>query len=522
MAAELNKNIFMGLKAPTAKSLLVSIPMDMYRIQTRNFKDGLNFFQKAVLKFKLMPSISNERIAELLDLDVRLINRIEKDLRRDDLLDESGQLTESGKKVREESESLIVDENSKPQLGYIFKYEGGNTLFPYYQRDVDYAESNGEVLLYNNSEKTIELPFKAPLLRVETEKDTVPNEQEIFRSIKSSKHRLSIDLDVDTSSLQNLRITFLPSPEPVPVNVFTYIYLPLAKDRGNEEIYEDEWQVLDPFGAGDSIELKNYLQNEVNKDRNFKKCLSEAFGTATTMNHIQFLEAEELIDKTALEEMISLFGANIVNVDSNLQLYIKYVIAYRIRMEHSNYSRIDQSDGFCINLQKTLETLLKSEQLDREDVFMDVFNNYSVPPLRKHASQRERDEWNAEQKNAIEQRKEDLKVVLSRHPLLTCSHNTANVLSKKCSSTWYLDSTKDSLLDVYTKFLLSFFIGETEDCKIFEAMSDVNLVYEISQIRNRGGHGRIADEDDPIVSITKEDADKYFNFLVKVIKDYIQ
>ena len=69
MAAESRKTIFMGLQKPSDKSFLVSIPMSMYRIQTRQFTSGLNYFQKAVLKLKFMPQLSNEKIATILNLD---------------------------------------------------------------------------------------------------------------------------------------------------------------------------------------------------------------------------------------------------------------------------------------------------------------------------------------------------------------------------------------------------------------------------------------------------------------------
>ena len=65
MAIESNKTIFMGMSKPSDKCLLVSIPMSMYRIQTNKFTSGLNYFQKAVLKLKYMPQISNAKIAEL-------------------------------------------------------------------------------------------------------------------------------------------------------------------------------------------------------------------------------------------------------------------------------------------------------------------------------------------------------------------------------------------------------------------------------------------------------------------------
>lgn len=524
MELESSKNIFMGLKAPTQRSVLVSIPMDMYRIQTCNFKAGLNFFKKAVLKFKLMPSITNERIAELLDIDVKLVNRIEKDLRKDDYLDEYGYLTEQGAKARAEADALIVDENSQPKMGYIFKYEGGNTLFPYYQAKVDFSETDGQKLFYVNSEKTKEIIFSSPFQRNDIEGDTRPNEQEIFRAIRSSCNQRSensdTDIDIDVRSLKSLKITFVHDAAQK-VNVFTYIYLPLAEDSGEEEIYQDDWQVLDPFGFGNSIELKNYLQTEYRKNKQFKNCLSEAFGTADTENHQKYVDSEAFIEKQAIEEMVAQFGPNILTVDQNLSLYIKYLISDKIKMDYTGYRRINLSENFSINLQKVLEVLLKVEQQDREDTFFDLYANYTVEPLRPGAKGKEREDWLKEEQTAIEQRQADLGIVLKEHVLFTCSNRTAKVLRNKCKSKWGQDSSKDSLLDVYLKFLLSFYLGNPEDSKIYEVMSDVNLVFEISQIRNKGGHGDVFDEENPLTALNKEDVERYYSFFVRAINDYI-
>ena len=75
MAIESNKTIFMGMSKPSDKCLLVSIPMSMYRIQTNKFTSGLNYFQKAVLKLKYMPQISNAKIAELLEITPEAIEK---------------------------------------------------------------------------------------------------------------------------------------------------------------------------------------------------------------------------------------------------------------------------------------------------------------------------------------------------------------------------------------------------------------------------------------------------------------
>jgi hypothetical protein len=52
MAIEYNNIVLNINRRPSTKSLMVAIPMYMYRIETNEFSHGLNFFQKTVLKLK--------------------------------------------------------------------------------------------------------------------------------------------------------------------------------------------------------------------------------------------------------------------------------------------------------------------------------------------------------------------------------------------------------------------------------------------------------------------------------------
>ena len=113
--------IFNYPKRPSKKSMVIGIPMLEYRIQTNDFKSGLNFFQKAILKFKSRPGFSNEKIAEYLGIDVKLVAAIENELVVEKLLDGNGALTEQGKTQKASMDGLIID-NSKKKIGYIFRY----------------------------------------------------------------------------------------------------------------------------------------------------------------------------------------------------------------------------------------------------------------------------------------------------------------------------------------------------------------------------------------------------------------
>ena len=58
MEAEYSRIIF-NVKRPSPKAELISFPMYMYRIKTKKFKEGLDFFQKSVLLFN--PTLQKKR-----------------------------------------------------------------------------------------------------------------------------------------------------------------------------------------------------------------------------------------------------------------------------------------------------------------------------------------------------------------------------------------------------------------------------------------------------------------------------
>ena len=65
---------------PSDLCFLVGIPMYMYRVETYDFRSGLDFFEKAILKFKYMPGFPDAEIAKLLNIDVKLVRLVEYEL----------------------------------------------------------------------------------------------------------------------------------------------------------------------------------------------------------------------------------------------------------------------------------------------------------------------------------------------------------------------------------------------------------------------------------------------------------
>ena len=77
METKLDKLIFNYPKVPSRKFKLVAVPMYMYTVQTNNFKNGMDFFEKAVLRFKTKPGFKDEDIARLLGVDEKLVKMID-------------------------------------------------------------------------------------------------------------------------------------------------------------------------------------------------------------------------------------------------------------------------------------------------------------------------------------------------------------------------------------------------------------------------------------------------------------
>ena len=121
---------------PSDLCFLVGIPMYMYRVETYDFRSGLDFFEKAILKFKYMPGFPDAEIAKLLNIDVKLVRLVEYELFQKQLISSTGTLTAKGKALRDDSDGLIIDD-TKRKIGYIFQMLDGSTLYPYYVENIN-------------------------------------------------------------------------------------------------------------------------------------------------------------------------------------------------------------------------------------------------------------------------------------------------------------------------------------------------------------------------------------------------
>lgn len=496
MAIESDKIIFMGMAKPSDKCLLVSIPMNMYRIQTNTFTSGLNYFQKAVLKLKYMPQIGNAKIAGLLHLDEHLINLIVSQLESKGLLLSTGFLTPEGEKMRNNADGFMIDDSHR-QIGYVFSYDDGNELFPYYQREVNFAQvSNGE-LVYNTERgiSSVEPPLK--IIESENTLGLPPSEEEIIQVIKNSTYRdMEGEGDVEDITRQMFQIKFIPSNKPETVAVCTYIYLAQG-DNG----YDDDWLVLDPFGNGDNYELKLYLEKEKKTNRQFSKLLFDAFKDAETENNRKFDESVKWFEEQVQERIAITFDDNYKKMDSNIRQAIHDVVDYYMRMERNDFKSIShaQKQMFFMNMQAAIESILIQDQTDREDTYADLDNNYG-----EYAAQ--------------EDRQQCLRAVF-RKRILSDTTTVPHVLLKRKTRSW----TGRSLLDYLMKFIMSLSCEPNlDDCKVIKVFKNrIDTIVGITEMRNHVGHGT-TESQDRSSAFTGTDAIEYYNFMKDFINDYIK
>ena len=496
MAIESDKTIFMGMAKPSDKCLLVSIPMSMYRIQTNKFTSGLNYFQKAVLKLKYMPQMTNFKIASLLHLDEHLINLIVDQLEHKGLLLSNGFLTPEGEELRNNADGFIVDESQR-QIGYIFSYDDGNELFPYYQKEVNFAElSNGE-LVYNTERgiKSVEAPLN--IIESENTLGLPPNEEEILQVIKNSAYRaMEGDGDVEDITQQMFQIKFIPNNKPESVMVCTYIYLPQG-DNG----YDDDWLVLDPFGSGNNYELKLYLEKEKKMNKQFATVLFNTFKDAVTENNRKFDESVKWFEEQVQQRISITFDDDkFQKMDSNIQQSIHEVVDYYMRMERNDFKFIShaQKQMFFMNMQTAIESILIQDQIDREDIYTDLDNNYG-----EFAAQ--------------EDRQQCLRAVY-RKKILSDTTFVPIVLLNKKTKNW----KGRSLLDYLMKFIMSLSCEpDLENCNVIKVFKNrIDTIVGITEMRNHVGHGT-TESQERSSEFTGSDAVEYFNFMTELIIDYI-
>ncbi len=499
METEFRRKIFNGIIEPSDKSIFISIPMNMYRVQTSSFSCGLNFFEKAVLKLKYMPHLDNSKIAEILHLDEKLINQIVNQLITKKLLTTLGNaLTHEGERLRNESDGFILDE-SKTQIGYIFTYDSGHEIFPYYQKDITFCETSGRSenkLIFNTDKGLSSNDIQYSILGSMDSNLQPPTEEKIVQVIKNTFYQNKSDFE-NKELNEKFKIKFLPDEHPESVDVFTYIYL---QQDGNN-VYSDDWFVKDPFNIQiDNNELKIYLNRERKCNSSFNEIFS-IFKDAVTENNLKFEQSEQWFEERIQEKISELFDKSLFNqIDSNIRESIHDVIAYYMRMERKDFKSIthNQEQNFFINMQGAIESILIKDQNDRALAYEELDLRYE----------------NAD----VNERRQCLRAVYLKRYLSETTF-VPTILFNTKTTNW----KGRSLLDYLMKFIMSLTMEENpKSCKLISVFKNrIDEIINIAGMRNCVGHGT-TEEKSKRHDFSGEDAIKYFSFFSDLINDYLK
>ncbi len=497
----------MGMKMPSEKSLLVAIPMDMYRVQTNRFISGLNFFQKAVLKFKYNPHFTNKQIADFLHLEEHLVNIIVDQLESQGLITSSGYLTPKGESQRIDSSSLIVDGENK-QVGYIFTYQNGLSYYPFYRSTVDFADINQDDLIISteNGIRVVGTPFIVD--DHNGHRNNPPTENEVLQLIK---HTSNLNLDNENVKDEGLlQIKLVPNDIPEEVYLCTYIYLPKNEDN---DTYSDEWLVQDPFGNGNSYELKSYLEFEAKHNKALANIIFSTFKDVETENNRKYAEAVNWFDEQASERISIMFGLEKFDkVSSKIQQYVKAVVRSYMRMERTQFNNItlEQVQIFFLNIQSAIEAILLQDQKERRDIYSYLNENYGDIAY-KDLDKSYRDY------TAQTERQEILRKVFNKR-FFTNTTLVPGIIYKGKTQNW----KGRSLLDYLMKFIMTIsIVDDYNDYPIYSVFRNrVEPIIKLSGCRNSTSHGD-HDDNNILDDISPENVNYYFDFFKNFVSDYI-
>lgn len=513
MAIEYNNIYFHIKRRPSRKSMMVCIPFYMYRIETNEFVHGLNFFQKIVLKFKARPGIKDEAIAEYTGLDSKLIGIVTGELQAKQLINEHGSLSVKGKEKLMEVDGLVIN-SGKKKIGYVFKYVNQDKLYPYYISQVVPADliedSKGQhpkivTGTKGDGEDFTDLPFFLDEAIKTKSNYNRPSEREVLRLIQNS-NRKGINQEEDevkNEKLSNqLSVRFL-NDQPEVIWACSYVYLHQHED----ETYEPDWRMLDPFGFGDNVALKFYINNPVNK--HLLESIHNRFADAKTLGGKILADYQEQLNKLIEEKLLSDFSLGFYSLDKNLQLYLEIIIKNLILLENNNFNDLDASVSFSLNLQNALENILKQDKEKRNSFYNQVFNDLEIDyfdnknkPIFK--------------KDHFERKTEELSLIF-RKRLFSSIASAPFTLTTVCRGFLYRGNSLNSYL---ASFLLTY--NYENKSVLFKILKDkIELFIEVAQLRNEKGHGQTSNEK-ALKPLSKEEVEKYYGFIKSFINDYIQ
>ncbi|PJE46495.1 MAG: hypothetical protein CUR34_07610 [Sediminibacterium sp.] len=500
-------NIYYHIKRrPSRKSMMVCIPFYMYRIETNEFEHGLNFFQKIVLKFKARPGIKEEAIAEYTGLNSKLIGIVTGELQAKQLINEHGSLSEKGKEKLMEVDGLVIN-SGKKKIGYVFKYVNQDKFYPYYITKVIPADliedakwKHPKIVIgtKGDGEDFTDLPiFLDEAIKTKSNYNR-PSERDILQLIQNT-NRKGVNQEEDEAKNEKLShqlsIRFF-NDQPEVVWVCTFVYL----QENEDETYDPDWRVLDPFGFGDNVALKFYINNSENKY--LLESIHNKFADAKTLGGKILSDYQEQLNKLVEEKILSDFSIGFTTLDQNLQKYLEAIIKNFILLENHNFNDLDSSVSFSLNLQNSLENILKQDREKRASFYEIVYSEFEAKRLSKPET---------------EEKKRYSLIGIYRQRLFS---NNTQVPQPLFNASKGILTKGNSLLS----YLVSFVFTYNFDNKsvLFKILKDrIELFIEVAQLRNEKGHGQTSNEK-PLKPLSKEDVEKYYGFIKSFINDYIK
>ena len=505
MATEYSRLIFNLDSAPSPKFILVAVPLYMYRIQTSKFDSGLNFFEKTIFRFMARPDVSSQEIAESLGLDEKLVLVVQGQLQSRGLVNSLG-YTEKGRLLAKNMDSIIVDP-TKSQIGYIFQNVDDGELYPYYISSSELGQEpnvdkNGNLIIGTKGDgedrilRRLDLDF---VLKKQKTQPT-PDEEEILDLIGNSIRRSrSDDRSENDTNWRNERLAIRPlnNAHPELVYACTYLYLPQSAE--DSTVYEPDWQIMDPFGHGDSPYLKFYIEGF--SDSSFKSMVEKKFGDAKTLMQKKVQEYQyykELEIKNALDKDF-VFGHQDLpwTIKHDLLSAVEsYYDCVQYQFNNENYNKL-----LIINVQNTLESVLLKDRKDRQELF-------GVKLGRKNEYGEKVDYRNEKTNN-----REILRDLFSRKVI-----NVTEL--KRLYSLLNIDYTRPNSLRQYLYCLLLSADYEPRATMFEIFKGEVDPVLDIADLRNsRGGHGHATIAD--IKEVSKEQAETSYQTMKRIINEYI-
>ncbi len=500
MATEYNRIIY-NVKRPGPKAFLVSLPMYMYRIKTKKFEYGMDFFQKSLLMFKTRPGISNSTIAACLGLDEDLINEIQGVLAHSGYLTSDGVITELGLEKRKDMDSLVINKD-KEELGYVFQFIDRDDYYPYYIKELGESPnltSKNEIIIGtkgDGQDKSV-MPLQLDFIKEKKMNLPAPNERVIFDLIgKSSKQGVNAEKLSIAQLGKKLSLSFLnEKPEPILVSVCTYIYLP-QKDN---DLYEPEWQILDPFGKGNNSQLKFYLESF--NDNSFVKTLNDKFGGAETIDKKSFKEYASFLEHHVERIKEDDFGVEFLGLDKNLQQYLTSAIRNIFAFRQYQYKDFDSGDMFIICCQKALETIFLIDMQNRESVYEQMKSDYSTP------SHGDCDVY-------YKKRRKFLKDITRNRIISMKQPDRLIVMAKN------IEPNRAISLKHYIYNLILTYNYDNKSPLFRLINGKIEQMFDIAELRNKKGHGQIESVGETVV-VNKDVAESTYNFIKEFINNYI-